>query len=906
MTQSNDTTKLLRVTDVLGSQDASRFSFTHFNKVQTLCFESIYNSNDNLLISAPTSCGKTVLMELALLKAVKVESGARIVYIGPTKALCSEVFHSWTRKFADLKCFLFVGDQEATEELKQCRIIVTTPEKWESFTRQKQSDNSVSLLLLDEIHILNEDRGAYVEALVMRMHLGSLQPRIIAVSATVPNLDEIAQWINAKVLKFGPQYRPVPLQKVVIGYNYKSGSNSYAFDAFLNSQLPNILQKYSHGKSVLIFNATQKSSVTCASYLSKSFGEKWKSDCRDVASLEDKKLASCVKSGVGYHHAGLSPWDRQIIEQLLKDGSIKILCSTSTLAVGVNLPARLVIIKGTSKYNGTQMEEYSDLEIIQMMGRSGRQGLDSSGVVVIQTLAASRQKFLLLSEGSMPVQSRFLPEIPVFLMSEIASGNIYSQAQAWQWLQSSLYFLQASKCESPEEIQKQFDLILDTMLEQKQIIKMNDKFIDSHKGNIMAKYRLTDAMIKEIDALHCSDTLQLLVELLRIAIIGDLRYLQGEKSVLGKFYQDCQLCEDLKNAVPTFDIESNKILFLVLSKLSGTYFKHSNYKIGSNLDQQSFEVLRNLKRVVNGAIAYYKLKDCGQQLLNAIQLLQMIKSMSWNNLEYHLRQLSSVGHVLASKFISSGIQSLNDLPKMSSSHIEAICGRNPPFGTALLKNLNTLPFVSCNCQSDEQASKLRFNAQLINHSQDTIKKTKEGIVHFHCLIMSETGILCHKRLSISELITKEFTFEMDQGSSNNQVIKFHVINENFVGLDATVSFGESTLESPTAPMRSYEGLAYSTLRRDKPADEKSRYFVGKQSPKSEIARSSTSSSCHPVSLLSFRAISTPQSLVCAQSRSLVPDTNLKHDLNEDSLENGVNGKFQRDNLKKMRSILFDS
>ncbi|KAI3647786.1 hypothetical protein MP228_008007 [Amoeboaphelidium protococcarum] len=905
MTPSNDTIKLLRVTDVLGSQDASRFSFTHFNKVQTLCFESICHTNDNLLISAPTSCGKTVLMELALLKAVKVESGARIVYIGPTKALCSEVFHSWTRKFTDLKCSLFVGDQEATEELKQCRIIVTTPEKWESFTRQKQSDSSVSLLLLDEVHILNEDRGAYVEALVMRMRLASLQPRIIAVSATVPNLDEIAIWLNAKVLKFGPQYRPVPLQKVVIGYNYKNGSNSYAFDAFLNSQLPNILQKYSHGKPALIFNATQKSSASCASYLSKSFGEKWNCDRGDVASLEDRKLASCVKSGVGYHHAGLSLQDRQIVEQLFKDGSIKILCSTSTLAVGVNLPAHLVIIKGTSKYNGTQMEEYSDLEIIQMMGRSGRQGLDTSGVVVIQTLAASRQKYLLLTEGSMPVQSRFLPEVPVFLMSEIASGNISSQAQAWQWLQSSLYFLQASKFKPSEEIQKQFEQILDTMLEQKQIIKMNDKFIDSHKGNIMAKYRLTDAMISEIDALRCSDTLQLLVELLRIAKIDDLRYLQGEKSVLGKFDQDCQLCQDLKNAVPTYDIESNKVFLLVLSKLSGTYFKHSNYKIGSNLDQQSFDVLRHLKRVVNGAIAYYKLKDCAQQLLNAIQLLQMIKSMSWISLLYHLRQLSGVGQVLASKIISSGVQSLYDLLKLSSSHIEAICGRNPPFGTALLKNLNELPFVSCNCQSNEQAGKLRFNAQLINYSQDTIKKTNEGVVHFHCLIMSETAILFHKRLSISELITKEFTFELDKGQSNNQVIKFHVINENFVGLDATTSFGESTLVSPIAPMRQLKGHVQSTLKRDKPANEKARYFGKKETLKSEIARSSTSSSRHPVSLLSFRAISTPQSLVCAQSRSFVPDTTLKRDLNENSMDSGVNDEFQRDNLKKMRSILFE-
>ncbi|KAI3637021.1 hypothetical protein MIR68_004727 [Amoeboaphelidium protococcarum] len=279
--------------------------------------------------------------------------------------------------------------------------------------------------------------------------------------------------------------------------------------------------------------------------------------------------------------------------------------------------------------------------------------------------------------------------------------------------------------------------------------------------------------------------------------------------------------------------------------------------------------------------------------------------MAWNSLQYHLRQLSGVGQVLASKFISNGVQSLNDLLKMSSSHIEAICGRNPPFGTALLKNINTLPFVSCNCQSDEQAGKLRFNAQLINYSQDTLKKTNEGVVHFHCLIMSETAILFHKRLSISELIVKEFTCELDKGQSNNHVIKFHVINENFVGLDATISFGESTLVSPTAPMRQLNGHVQSTLKCDKPADEKSRYFGKKESPKSDIARSSASSCRHPVSLLSFRAISTPQSLVSAQSRTLRTNTTLKRDLNEDSMDDGVNGEFQRDNLKKMRSILFD-
>lgn len=231
----------------------SLFYFPVFNAVQSKCFPAIYKSDDNVVLAAPTGSGKTVVMELAicrLLNTLKDEQ-FKVVYQAPTKSLCSERFRDWSRKFQllGLQCAELTGDTDHLQlkNVQNSQIIITTPEKWDSMTR-KWKDHArlmqlVKLFLIDEVHTLKESRGATLEAVVSRMKTIGSNVRFVALSATIPNSEDIATWLGRNATsqhvpahreQFGEEFRPVKLQKFV--YGYQSHSNDFAFDKLLNSK----------------------------------------------------------------------------------------------------------------------------------------------------------------------------------------------------------------------------------------------------------------------------------------------------------------------------------------------------------------------------------------------------------------------------------------------------------------------------------------------------------------------------------------------------------------------------------------------------------------------------------------------------------------------------------------------
>jgi ATP-dependent DNA helicase HFM1/MER3 len=229
------------------------FPFAMFNAVQSACFQSIYESHDNCVFSSPTGSGKTVLFEIAICRMLRSwQSGTfKIIYMAPTKSLCSERARDWKTKFEplNLKCEEMTGDSDITSlhHVQRADIIVTTPEKWDSMTR-KWKDHSnlvrlIKLLLIDEVHILNKDRGAALEVVVSRMKSIGSGIRLIALSATVPNSQDIATWLGrngdlpdipAIHKRFGEEFRPVQLERHICGY--QSTTNAFGFDAILTKK----------------------------------------------------------------------------------------------------------------------------------------------------------------------------------------------------------------------------------------------------------------------------------------------------------------------------------------------------------------------------------------------------------------------------------------------------------------------------------------------------------------------------------------------------------------------------------------------------------------------------------------------------------------------------------------------
>lgn len=317
---------------------------------------------------------------------------------------------------------------------------------------------------------MNQGRGNPIE------HL-----RIIAVSATLPNPDDVARWIGAQsdaMFSFPASYRPVPLTTHVIGYHQRS-NHDYFFEKHLDSCLPDVVRNYSDGKPTLIFCATRNGVKTAADSLMKHiltvnpgsifpnkggptnveryFGQNGRGYLQTMESylacmeasfqVQDQNLRQFLQAGVGFHSAEASYNDRRIIENLFRSGQLPILCSTSTLALGVNLPAHLVIVKSTRAWRGTEAKytEYPISTVLQMIGRAGRPGFDTQGVAVIMTQPQYTQRYRNFVHGTESIESSFFANLTEQLAAEIVLETVTSVTDCMQWLRSTFLYQRLSK-----------------------------------------------------------------------------------------------------------------------------------------------------------------------------------------------------------------------------------------------------------------------------------------------------------------------------------------------------------------------------------------------------------------------------------------------------------------------------
>ena len=529
------------------------FPFERFNAMQSIVAEQVFHTDCNMAIAAPTGSGKTVLHELAILrlfqdqmkcrdgeedcdedantklntvsKANRVKS--KVIFIAPTKALCQQRLKEW-QKFKELHGLRIVevtGDSSPADSLKElgnASIIITTPEKWDSITRQWHQHifllGRVSLLLLDEIHNLGESRGACLEAVVMRTKhfinayrdkfvvkpatsssssaastsvtstsggicrvqdadvsiANAKAPpplRIIALSATLPNVEDIGKWLKCPVggiHYFDETFRPVPLEVRCVTYPMTANSNEYLFDRKLMDNVAGVVKKYSQGKGTIVFCHSVAQTRELASKLLDNLGKKamdrsYGPDQQVLCnSINDEHLKLLAKKGYAYHNSTLSPNDRASVESLFSCGWVRVLCSTTTLAHGMNLPAYCVVIKGTKAWRGSSYTTIHKTDLIQMMGRAGRPGCnDEKGIAIIMTDEGSSDPYQAGNSDPLSadqVESQLESNILEIICAEVAEKVITDTNNALQWLKTSFYYLRLKSNPQLYKIDMNFDI----------------------------------------------------------------------------------------------------------------------------------------------------------------------------------------------------------------------------------------------------------------------------------------------------------------------------------------------------------------------------------------------------------------------------------------------------------------
>ncbi len=375
----------------------------------------------NLVLASPTASGKTLVAELCALKHV-LETDGRVIYLTPLRALASEKYEEFKRFCViarpgrrKLKVGISTGDYDSADPwLERYDIIVTTNEKADSLLRHRAKwMEEISLVVADEVHLLNDgERGPTLEVVLARLLHVNPELQVLALSATINNVEEIATWLKADHV--ATDWRPVQLREGVVLHEeiqFRDGDSRSIEKQSRDPGLNLALQTVIGGGQALMFVSTRRNAVALAKraareanrILSRSLKRSLSHEARKILAAGERtriseSLAELVQQGTAFHHAGLGGEHRKIVEDSFRNGKIKILTATPTLAFGVNLPARTVVIQDYKRYEpGYGYYPISVLEYKQMAGRAGRPRYDKFGEAIISAKTEEEADYLMES-----------------------------------------------------------------------------------------------------------------------------------------------------------------------------------------------------------------------------------------------------------------------------------------------------------------------------------------------------------------------------------------------------------------------------------------------------------------------------------------------------------------------------
>ncbi|WP_254832650.1 DEAD/DEAH box helicase [Haloglomus salinum] len=438
---------------------ADAFPFEAFNRMQTEALPAVLDSGENVVVSAPTASGKTALAELAICRALRNDGTA--LFLAPLRALTNEKESEWER-FEELGYSVYVvtGERDLNpRRAERADVLVMTPEKADSATRKHDTARhafitDVDCCIIDEVHLLDSDkRGSVLEVTVSRLRR-LCDPRVVALSATMPNIEDVAGWLDAPeecTFTFGEDYRPVPLHAGVETYSH--GENPFQDKYRRLFRALDLAQPHIEDEGqALVFVSSRQDTVRAAEKARDVVAE------RDIAmgargdydmhteaqDLDNDTLRQSVVDGVAFHHAGLSRSDKDRVEEWFRDGTVQLLFSTSTLAWGVNLPARCVVIRDTKYHDPLEGEvDMSPLDVLQMLGRAGRPGYDDAGYAYVVCDGSDADKYRTLLREGKEIESRLAEDLDAHLNAEVALGYVREMDDVMEWLETTFYYVRA-------------------------------------------------------------------------------------------------------------------------------------------------------------------------------------------------------------------------------------------------------------------------------------------------------------------------------------------------------------------------------------------------------------------------------------------------------------------------------
>lgn len=624
------------------------FPMEKFNPIQSKLIEFVSGDN-NVVVEAKTSTGKTVMGEMFMWKVLG--EGRKVIYTSPLKALTREKWDAWTKKFGakGYKIAIVTGDYRLTDkrikELNEANIILCTSEMLDHRTRNMTSEKSewltkAGLLILDEVQMIgSKDRGDKLEAGLMRFTIINPTCRLILLSGTMPNSGEISGWIrdlNGKdtiLVKSG--WRPIKLNMKYEAYN--DDGSYYDAKANMFGKVISEVKKHDNDK-ILIF------------VHSKTDGR------RIMGMLENGGYA------VEFHNADLEADERVNIEDSFKDktGGVRIIIATSTLAYGLNLPARVVIIAGMHR----GLEEVSELDIIQMCGRSGRMGIDTEGdaIMVFPQSGLSRFKAMVENPGDILSQINDYTIAAFHVIGEIATRAIKTREDVYKWYSRTLAIRQGDK------IDKEYvDQLIEYLLKNNAIRDINGQLVETELGRASVFFYLRPDMLKDL-MVNWTKIFEVGVEgndfivslaMSRLRMYNDVIVSKADREEIEKYYQASKAMAGTLGEISEGQAKMGMAYFNMLKGLGGVKVVDGK-KVGNTLAGVQRGLSQDIDRVMQ-AVMYIDAKYS-----------RWGKGTFWNGMAMRFKYgigpelvslctLEGIGGTYAKKLWDAGIKQPTDL-----------------------------------------------------------------------------------------------------------------------------------------------------------------------------------------------------------------------------------------------------
>lgn len=672
--------------------------YSYLNPVQEKALKYI---GENTIICSPTASGKTTIFELYLLDTI-INRRKKVVYISPLKALTSEHYFETRRKFSkefNVKVGLSTGDlDESVKHLEEYDILFLTYEKFDSVIRHSPTWLSkVGLLTIDEIHEIGSDRGSTLEVLLTQVKINYPDIKLLGLSATIGNPNEVAAWLSAKLIK--SDYRPVPLQVGVL-YDNKMyfGEQTIKLentkkDHSLNGIIKDTLLKQ---KQIIIFCNSRKSTMTYSEKYSREvYGtltneekEKLKVISKEVHNALESPtkqcnlLSSVLGFGVCFHHAGLVSKQRHIIEDEFKKGNIKVIFATPTLAAGINLPAFRVVINSIYRFDLTGSNPLSVNEVFQMVGRAGRPKYDKSGEALI---VASKETDINRIYGSyidaeptnIDSQLSKINKLRAQLLSIIITNEIESIEEINKFISKTFYYkIFGSTSEIKENIKDiinefiEYEFIERTDRNKIKITDLGRKVSLLYLDPISAHRIIEDLIIKQ-EKLENLNDLSLLFTLLNTTELSPYLNYKNEKED-GLFV----MFEDLKQTI-FFDYEDIYLLSkLYEAKMLMDWINETNedkiIEEYTTSPGQIRDILTRSEWIIHCVLELCKFTGKNIQLFKKFKDLRTRLKYGVSEELVSLVELKNIGRVRARTLYARGMKSPNDIKKDPEKFISII------------------------------------------------------------------------------------------------------------------------------------------------------------------------------------------------------------------------------------------